>query len=826
MNTTASSHEEARRLAESHLRAQQFAQAARLFETILSGGYDDAIAYAGLARIALQTGRVHAAIELAHRATESAPSDADAHYLLGRALKSAGRLAAATTAYGIALQLAPERPDIHVSMAIALRAAGQEDEALQEYRRAIVLEPDMVEAHHNLGNLLAGRGALDEAAECYRRAIELSPTLAEAHYELGNIERRLGHPEAAAQRYQAAACSNAGHVLARLELAKVAHVGGRPAEARELLHSVIAQRPDLADAHHLMGVVLESEGDVEGAIRSYQACIDVAPECVKATAQLCELLRKKGEHQRALELLKGAVARVPQAAEPHGVMGRIYTDLYMMVEARTCFERALQLQPDQAWTNLQAGNACGLMGDTRLAIERIARARELDPDLHEALHFLGATYLGAAMPEEAMSCFQEGIARFDDPQLHRSLCCASNYMDRYTAEDILGVHREFGDRHARNILRFTVHRNSPDPDRRLRIGYVSPDLRRHSVARFIEPLLVHHDRDRFEVAAYFNCHRGDEVTERLRSLCDTWRHTADLSDDAFAQMVRADGIDILIDLAGHTTDNRLLGMARKPAPVQVTWLGYPTTTGIAAIDYRLTDWQVDPAGHEAFQSERPVRLPGCSLCFAAPEEAPAVAPLPAGSSGPITFGSFNNLAKLSTATLKLWAEVLRAMPDSRLLLKGLTDEYVRDHLLRRFTNAGISAGRIAFHDWEHDVANHFSVYSRVDIALDSYPYNGVTTTCEAMWMGVPVVSLYGSTHASRFGLSLLRAADRPDLAQHSREGFVGKCAELASDRARLADLRASLRQRLEASSLMDAPRFAKAFEDALRSMWTTWCASR
>jgi predicted O-linked N-acetylglucosamine transferase (SPINDLY family) len=354
--------------------------------------------------------------------------------------------------------------------------------------------------------------------------------------------------------------------------------------------------------------------------------------------------------------------------------------------------------------------------------------------------------------------------------------------------------------------------------RPLRVGLLSADFKTHSVSYFIEPLLARHDRDRLALVCYSNGSFGDTITLRLRDHATEWVGTATWSDSQLARRIREDAIDILVDLSGHTGGNRLSMLALKPAPVQVTWLGYPTTTGLPTIDYRITDARVDPPGYAACASERPLRLPASYFCYR-PRSEPRIGPLPADAGRPITFGSFNNMPKLGAATIRLWSRVLHALPDATLFVKtkALADASVRDALLASFATEGICAQRLRAIGWLPSGEEHLAAYNEVDIALDTFPYNGATTTCEALWMGVPVVSLAGSTHASRMGLSILTAVGLPELVASSEDGFVALAAALAQERDRLRALRQTLRERMRASPLMDEAGHAAAVADALEA---------
>ncbi|HEY9843927.1 MAG TPA: hypothetical protein V6D23_25880 [Candidatus Obscuribacterales bacterium] len=359
----------------------------------------------------------------------------------------------------------------------------------------------------------------------------------------------------------------------------------------------------------------------------------------------------------------------------------------------------------------------------------------------------------------------------------------------------------------------------------LKIGYVSPIFRHHAAAFFIEPLLMAHDRQNYDVFCYSDVKTPDAMTRRLQSLAGNWRETHGLEHRALAELIHRDQIDILVDLAGHTAHNRLVVFALKPAPVQVTFRDYPNTTGLSTIDYRLTDAWADPPGlTERFHTEELVRLPLGFSCYL-PPESPAVADLPALSSGYVTFGSFNNLCKLSPATLDLWAGVLRAVPGSRLLLKSLAlaDAPTCQNFKARFAAQGIAAERLLLQGHSPTFREHLDSYRQVDIALDPFPYNGTTTTCEALWMGLPVVTLAGSTHVARVGVSLLMSLGLKDWIANTQEEYIALARHLAADPAALKQIRAGMRACLRASTLCDAERFTRSVEAAYRTMWQRWC---
>lgn len=371
------------------------------------------------------------------------------------------------------------------------------------------------------------------------------------------------------------------------------------------------------------------------------------------------------------------------------------------------------------------------------------------------------------------------------------------------------------------------HGNEPDSARRLRIGYVSRNFSRHSVGYFIEPVIARHDPSRYSVYCYYTHPTSDDTTKRIAELAHAWRHVAAEDDDAVAKMIVDDRIDILVDLAGHTEFSRLGVFARKPAPVQMAWLGYPDTTGLPAIDYRITDAIADPPPRaDELHTERLLRLTPAFLCYQPPQDSPAIATRPPQAD--VVFGSFNMLAKVNQRAIDMWARILHEVPQSRMCLKSnsLEHEATSARVLECFEARGIAASRVDLRRWAVERAEHLAAYSEIDIALDTFPYNGTTTTCEALWMGVPVVTLAGEAHMSRVGATLLGAAGLEDLVATSAEQYVGIATALAGDPARRQMLRSGMRQKLAASPLLDHEGFARELEQQLRAAWTLWCEAQ
>jgi predicted O-linked N-acetylglucosamine transferase (SPINDLY family) len=525
-----------------------------------------------------------------------------------------------------------------------------------------------------------------------------------------------------------------------------------------------------------------------------------------------------------------ALCLAATAAHPHDpagweLLGAAHIALDQPVEASGCFQRVLELQPRRAGARANHAEALRLSGRPDAAVAACEAALRDDPQDIAALHNLGLALSSLGRSAEAVAALRKACAaRPDSHEIRGALLFALNRHAGVDIDELAREHRRWAVDFADPLgLHAVPHANDRSPGRPLRVGYVSGDFRRHAVSYFIEPVLEGHDRSSFRVFGYSSSHVGDEVTMRLKPLFDQWREVAALDDDALAALIRDDAIDVLIDLSGHTRHNRLLAFARRPAPVQITWLGYLNTTGMAAMDGRLTDAAADPPQvAERLHRERLLRLPCCQWCYRPPRDAPEVAPLPALASGHVTFGSFNQFDKLSTHCVALWARILARMPEARVAVFGVPVAESADVLLDIFERHGIDLTRIelrrttGFDDYLH-------AHGEVDIALDSLPYNGGTTTCESLWMGVPVVTRRGVAGAQRSGASLLAAVGLEVFAAGTDEAYVETAVEAAADLERLAVLRGSLRSRMRGSPLMDEKGFVKELESVYRDAWRRWC---
>lgn len=605
--------------------------------------------------------------------------------------------------------------------------------------------------------------------------------------------------------------------------------GGRLGEARELLVQVCRAAPARREAWLALSGVSRRLNNLQESEQAARRVLELYPDDPEALHALGAALH--GQHclDAAVAQYRLALQFRPDHPETCYLLANALRELGRYDEAEAEYQRAIALAPDhvQALNNLSA--LLTTRGRIGRAAELLERALRVSPANARMLVNLGRLKLHGGDAAAAVAAFRKVLAVHPTADVHSNLLTCLNYLPDQDPGAVLAEHRAWNDTWTAGVQSFSTWKVTCEPQRRLRIGFVSPDLCEHSVARFLEPVLAAHDRTRAEIVCYADVQRPDEVTGRLRGYCGQWRDTRTLSHEQLARLIHEDAIDILVDIAGHTANNRLPVFAMKPAPVQVTWLGYPNTTGLTAMDYRLTDARADPPGMtEAFHSEKLVHLPGTFLCYQCPADAPAVGPLPALAAGRITFGSFNNLAKTTPQVLGVWARILQAVPDSHLLLKSRAtgDDGVRSRLLQQFAGYGVDGSRVEFHDPVPGFRGHMDAYNRVDIGLDTFPYNGTTTTCEALWMGVPVISLAGQVHAARVGVTLLEQVGLGHLAAPDETAYTEAAARLAADQACLARVRAGLRQAMQGSTLCDADRFARALVLAFTEMWQAWCTGR
>lgn len=638
-------------------------------------------------------------------------------------------------------------------------------------------------------------GRLAEAESFYLAVLRVRPEHADALQMLGMLSQQTGRGGQAIELLGRAIRQSPQSPTAHYNFAKVLADNGRPDEAIAQYRQALALQPDWAPAWNNLGNLLNAADDTDAAIDAYRRCLTLKPDHAEAHHNLGTALQKQGRWEESAEELDKAIALRPNYPDAFNNLGIGLGELDRIDEAIRTYHRGLALQPD-----------------------------------HEGLNSnLGAALRTAGRIPDAVTAFRRACAGKSSPKAASNLLYVMLLDPSYGPAAIAEACRQW-DRTYALPLRSGVrpHDNDRSPERRLRIGYISPDLGNHPVGRFMDPLLANHDHRQFEIFCYCDHAQADPISQRNRSHADQWRMTRRTGDAELAEIVRADRIDILVDLVMHTSNNRLMVFARKPAPMQVSYLAYPGGSGLETMDYRLTDPYLDPpqsprAG-EAVDFETPYRLPHTFWCYAEPAEAEDVKPAPALRTGFVTFGCLNNFGKVSEPILVAWTRILHQTPGSRLLLHACRGSH-RQRLADRLCALGIDSDRIEFVAMQ-PTPDYFRQYHQIDIALDTFPYAGGATTCDALWVGAPVVTLAGPAPISRGGASILSNIGLSDLVASDLEQYVAIALRLAGDPSRLASLRAQMRQRMRTSPLMDAPQFARDIETAYRQMWRAWCQAQ
>lgn len=819
--------EQAIQAALQHHQAGRLADAGNIYRQILTrqANHPDALHLLGV--IAYQCGRGLEAVDLIGQAIAVEPNDPAYHCNLGEACRSLGRLEQAVAAYSRAIQLKSDYATAYSNLGNALKDMGKLDEALAAYSKAIQISPGYADAFNNLANVLKDQGKTDQAIAAYRKAIQLKPALAEAHSNLGGVLADLGNNNEAIVACQRAIQLKPAYGQAWNNLGTALNNLARHDEAIAAYNRAVQFSPDDAMARANLGNALNDAGRLDEALAACSRAIQLKPAYADAYNHLGNALRGQGKLSEAAAAFARALALHPGYVDAQSNLGSVLFEQGNLDEAIAAISKAIEMKPQfpEAYANL--GIALIEQGKLDQAVAACNRAIQLKPTYADAYNNLGNALKDQGLLEEALACYRRAMALDpDDPTFHSNLARMLHFQPGCDAQTVLQEHRRWNQRFAEPLKRFIKsHGNTPDPDRRLKVGYVSPDLRIHPVARFLLPLLGQRDREKFEVFCYAEVRDPDAMTGRLRGLSDQWRSTVGLSDEQVAESIRRDEIDILVDLAMHTANNRLLVFARKPAPVQVAWLAYCSTTGLDTMDYRLTDPYLDPPGvGDACYSEQSIRLADTFWCYEPGMATPEAGAPPAMSSGQVTFGCLNNFCKVSAMTLAAWCQLLGEVPNSRLLLHARQGSH-RQRVLDRMKQEGVDPSRVRFVGF---VARpeYFRLYQEIDIGLDPFPCAGGTTTCDALWMGVPVVTMSGPTAVARAGVTLLSNIAMTELIAYSEDVYVQLATRLAADLPRLADIRASLRQRMRQSPLMNAPRFARNVEAAYHQMWRTWCASR
>jgi protein O-GlcNAc transferase len=816
-----------------HIRAGRMAEAEKLLRQVLQSNPDHADALHMMGVVALRFGRLDEAADLIGRALPSLQYLPEVHGNMGAVRHAQGRLDEAARHYRKALSIQPNFAHGYFRLGEVLQAAGQFDDSIAAYRKALQLRPDYAEAQSNLGNAYYAQGKNDEAMDCYKKALALKPNLPEAHNNIGNMYQKLRQWSEATKYYRRAiqlrpeypdAHSNLSAALIELKLLD---------EAIQEAQIAIKLNPSLSGPYNNLGNAYTKAGKLKEAAEAFDKALKISPDYAEALVNLGNVCQERDEYEEAADYYRKALNVNPKLVGALNNLGTALQAMGKMQEAIQCFRQVVTMEPTHSGAMGNLGNALQATGRPQESKEVCQRAIGLSPETADFYCNLGNAHKDMGQLDEALKNYAKALELMPDYWgVHSNLVYTIHFHPGYDSQAILRENRKWDQRHAQPLkTKILPHSNDRSPDRRLRIGYISPDFRDHCQAFFTDPLLSKHDHENFEIFCYSLVKNEDDITRRLRSYADHWVLVTGKGHDEIAGIIRGDKIDILVDLTMHMAHNRLPIMAQKPAPVQVSWLAYPSTTGVEAIDYRFTDPYLDPPGqYDQDYSEKSIRLPDTFWCYdmsivgMGDGDSPAVSLLPAELLGYITFGSLNNFCKVSDRALELWAKVMNAVPRSRLILLCHQGDG-RGHVAEVLGKHGIEEDRFEFAE-RLSRREYLDMYRRIDIGLDPLPYNGHTTSLDSFWMGVPVITRIGDTIVGRAGWSMLSNLNMRELAARTDEEFVKIAVDLAADLPKLAEMRAGLRKRLQNSPLMDGAKFAKGVEAAYRQMWRDWCNSK
>ena len=759
-------------------------------------------------------------------ATSTPEARGKAARIEGNAWLDKGNLAAAADCYRKAADIDPRSVDAHVNLGFALVELQRHAEARPALEEAVRLDPTSHDAFYLLGTAQSASGLADLAAASWRRAISLKPDFEPCRKALIQALARAGHMEAARSTVAEGLAANPQSADLHFYLGNIHSSQADHAAAAESYGRAVAINPGFADAHQALGEALKRQEKFDAAIESHRRSVTLNPSSADARARLAAALHDHGQLEAAVACYRQALALDDEHAEVYVNMGYALQQLGQLTAAVESYRRAIELRPDFAGAHTNLGDALSEQGKLEEAVASYRRALELQPNDGRAHNNLAGALLGQGKLEAAVEGYQSALALVPEYiTAYSNMLFALNYHPDKSAEDIYDAYREF-DRRFTSSMREKVidHANDRSTGRRLKVGYLSPDFRRHAARHFMEPLFEHHDKSAIELHAYADVLVEDAVTANYRRFADRWISIRGMSDSAVAERIRQDGIDILVELAGHTGNNRLGIFARKPAPVSLTWMGYGYTTGLSAIDYFLTDAAGAPAGCEALFSEQPWRIATPAYVFRPSDAMGPVGPLPALQRGHVTFGTLTRAIRINHRTIRVWSEILKRVAGSRLVIDSVNfqDISMQDEMAARFAACGIGRERleIGFHTPPWDVMRG------MDIGLDCFPHNSGTTLFESLHMGLPFVTLAGRPSVGRLGSSILHGVGHPEWIADSEAEYIDKAVALASDVPRLAEIRAGLRPEMQSSPLRDEPGFARKMEAAYREMFQQWARSR
>ncbi len=679
-----------------------------------------------------------------------------------------------------------------LKQAVTLHNQGKRTKAAKLYKDILKTEPNNQDAL-NLSGLIAFYDQdFDRAKKLITKAIKVNPSVPTFHNNLSIIFASL-------QEYE---------------------------QARSCIETALKLNPESPESWLQLGNLQRTQLQNEASIQSYQKSLDLNPNQPTTLNNIGNALRELGRHSEAKDCFNKGIQLDPSIPELYNNLGNTYISDNEPGKAIENFQKAIQYKNDFADPYNNIGYLLFRQGRLHQALPYLHKALEITPNETAALHNLGNVYKDMGQFDQAIATYRKALSITPDfTNVHTNILVAMNYAEKPDPEQMFKEAKDWNKQHAAHLNGYFPTKKRIDPQKPLRIGYISPDFCIHSVSFFFLPLLANQNSTDIETFCYADVLRPDHMTTQLQNQADHWQNILGWSDDAVAQRIHDDNIDILIDLAGHTANNRLLVFARKPAPVQASWLGYPNTTGLSTIDYRISDHIADPEGTtDQFYTEKIVRLPHSFLCYSPPETAPATSVPPSTKNNRITFGSFNNITKVTKEVVACWCAIMQQIPESHILLKGLvfTEQESQQAFFKLFANNGITTDRITLKRRTETIEEHLATYNEIDIALDPFPYNGTTTTCEALWMGAPVIALAGDIHCARVSSSILENCGLAELIARDKDEYISKAVALAQNQPRLESMRLTMRDKLNNSHLCNAKQFCAEMEELFLTMRTIY----
>ncbi len=783
------------------------------------------------------------------------PDNVEAGLALVDALEASDQLEAAIAQAQKLQEKHPDQVVILQSLGLLLSKANQLDDAIRAFERAIEIEPSFASAYLNLGIVHGKNEQFDQEISCYHKALQVRTDYARAYNNLGAaLSRSLVQEEGtdiaaeeqeiaakdlqkdrkkldiyfrACDYFQIALALDPDYVEAHHNLGILYTNVRRIQQAGFHFKIALGLDPNRADLHNSYGCYLLDTGQLEEAIASFETAVELEPTFAKAYNNLGRVYQLQQKEEEAQIYFQRALEADEEMADAYCNIGAMLFNRGKYEDALLHLEEAIRLNDKLTDAYFYQGLALSKQSLTQKAIDSYKIAVKLNPKFVNAHLSMGGAYLEQCRLDKALECYRKGrdLAPLY-PAAASNILMSMHYADDFDPVNTFLEHQRWGYGYQSQFTQFWhSYSNEPEYSRPLRIGYLSGDFRMHSVNFFMEGIYENHNQESYPIYCYSNVEQPDHITFKIREIATQWRNIAKMPDDKAAELIRKDRIDILVDLGGHTGGTRVHMLALRPAPIQVTYIGYPDTTGMSVVDYRITDSLSDPVGvTDNLHTEKLVRMPYSFLCYRPSELAPPVVDPPVLKNGYITFGCCNNPSKITPKVLELWAKVLQAIPSSKLHLKNqrYRDESTCNLLWERIGQHGIPKERVELEYERAGFVEHYGAYGDVDIALDPFPYNGTTTTCETLWMGVPVITLAGNAHVCRVGYSILTTVDLKQLIAHNEQEYIDIAKRLSEDIDLLTKLRRTMRHRLMASPLLNHKFFTLRLEAAYRQMWFQW----